>query len=133
MNFDVGNLDSSPMVALVTKLNACVSQLEQFAVKVHDFPGAGNTGGRGTSALKFFNTHQLKVSTTINAYIFKYQNFVQIFIVSQLNLKILSHYYLWAVKILKILHNTTHTCCYIVFSRCNDTVHSSCNYFIENI
>ncbi|KAG8199196.1 hypothetical protein JTE90_016022 [Oedothorax gibbosus] len=57
---DVGKLDSTPLVALVTKLNSCVSQLEQFAVKVHDFPGAGNTGGRGTSALKFFNTHQLK-------------------------------------------------------------------------
>lgn len=62
---DVGKLDSAPLVALVSKLNACVSQLEQFAVKVHDFPGAGNTGGRGTSALKFFNTHQLKVCTSI--------------------------------------------------------------------
>ncbi|CAL1261818.1 unnamed protein product [Larinioides sclopetarius] len=59
-HFDAGKLDSSPLVALVCKLNACVSQLEQFAVKVHDLPGAGNVGGRGTSALKFFNTHQLK-------------------------------------------------------------------------
>ncbi|GBL82262.1 E3 ubiquitin-protein ligase TRIP12 [Araneus ventricosus] len=59
-HFDAGKLDSSPLVALVYKLNACVSQLEQFAVKVHDLPGAGNVGGRGTSALKFFNTHQLK-------------------------------------------------------------------------
>ncbi|KAF8784377.1 E3 ubiquitin-protein ligase TRIP12 like protein [Argiope bruennichi] len=58
--FDASNLDSSALVALVYKLNACVSQLEQFAVKVHDLPGAGNVGGRGTSALKFFNTHQLK-------------------------------------------------------------------------
>lgn len=48
-----------PLSALVQKLNACVSQLEQFPVKVHDLPGAVG-GGRGTSALKFFNTHQLK-------------------------------------------------------------------------
>ncbi|KAG8229177.1 hypothetical protein J437_LFUL009894 [Ladona fulva] len=46
--------------ALVTKLSGCVSQLEQFPVKVHDLP-AGTGGPRGgTSALKFFNTHQLK-------------------------------------------------------------------------
>lgn len=59
-HFDADKIDSSALVALVCKLNACVSQLEQFAVKVHDLPGAGNVGGRGTSALKFFNTHQLK-------------------------------------------------------------------------
>lgn len=54
-------INSSWMGALVTKLNGCVSQLEQFPVKVHDLP-AGSGGGRGgTSALKFFNTHQLKV------------------------------------------------------------------------
>jgi E3 ubiquitin-protein ligase TRIP12 len=45
--------------AFVAKLNGCVTQLEQFPVKVHDFPSG--TGGRSnTSALKFFNTHQLK-------------------------------------------------------------------------
>lgn len=54
------HLEPSTLAMLVNKLNACVSQLEQFAVKVHDLPGAGNVGGRGTSALKFFNTHQLK-------------------------------------------------------------------------
>lgn len=54
-------INSSWMGALVSKLNGCVSQLEQFPVKVHDLP-AGSGGGRGgTSALKFFNTHQLKV------------------------------------------------------------------------
>ncbi|XP_054708683.1 E3 ubiquitin-protein ligase TRIP12-like isoform X2 [Uloborus diversus] len=58
--FEADKLDTAPLSALVSKLNACVSQLEQFAVKVHDLPGAGNIGGRGTSALKFFNTHQLK-------------------------------------------------------------------------
>lgn len=46
--------------AFVAKLNGCVTQLEQFPVKVHDFP-AGMGGRSNTSALKFFNTHQLKV------------------------------------------------------------------------
>ncbi|XP_073822012.1 E3 ubiquitin-protein ligase ctrip isoform X5 [Musca autumnalis] len=59
----VGNLpgiDATAFAAFVAKLNACVTQLEQFPVKVHDFP-AGPGGGRSnTSALKFFNTHQLK-------------------------------------------------------------------------
>lgn len=55
-------VNSTWMGALCAKLNGCVSQLEQFPVKVHDLP-AGSGGGRGgTSALKFFNTHQLKVS-----------------------------------------------------------------------
>ncbi|XP_068981584.1 E3 ubiquitin-protein ligase TRIP12 [Bombus flavifrons] len=46
--------------ALVTKLNSCVAQLEQFPVKVHDLPAGSGAGRGGTSALKFFNTHQLK-------------------------------------------------------------------------
>lgn len=58
------HLDTTPLSMLVAKLNACVSQLEQFAVKVHDLPGAGTGSTRGTSALKFFNTHQLKVDET---------------------------------------------------------------------
>lgn len=41
--------------SFVAKLQGCVTQLEQFPVKVHDFYGRSNT-----SALKFFNTHQLK-------------------------------------------------------------------------
>jgi hypothetical protein len=50
------------MSALVAKLSGCVSQLEQFPVKVHDLPAGTGTGrAGGTSALKFFNTHQLKV------------------------------------------------------------------------
>ncbi|KAI8120764.1 E3 ubiquitin-protein ligase TRIP12 [Lucilia cuprina] len=54
------NIDATAFGAFVSKLNACVTQLEQFPVKVHDFP-AGPGGGRSnTSALKFFNTHQLK-------------------------------------------------------------------------
>ncbi|CAG5095477.1 Similar to Trip12: E3 ubiquitin-protein ligase TRIP12 (Mus musculus) [Cotesia congregata] len=46
--------------ALVHKLNSCVAQLEQFPVKVHDLPAGSGAGRGGTSALKFFNTHQLK-------------------------------------------------------------------------
>ncbi|XP_062124204.1 E3 ubiquitin-protein ligase TRIP12 isoform X5 [Drosophila sulfurigaster albostrigata] len=45
--------------AFVAKLNACVTQLEQFPVKVHDFQ-AGPGGRSNQSALRFFNTHQLK-------------------------------------------------------------------------
>ncbi|KAL3281120.1 hypothetical protein HHI36_004342 [Cryptolaemus montrouzieri] len=57
---EMGELNSGWMSALVTKLNGCVSQLEQFPVKVHDLPAGSGAGRGGTSALKFFNTHQLK-------------------------------------------------------------------------
>ena len=53
-------IDPVPLATLVAKLNACISQLEQFPVRVHDFVGLGNGNTRGASALKFFNTHQLK-------------------------------------------------------------------------
>lgn len=55
-------INSTWMSALVAKLSGCVSQLEQFPVKVHDLPASSGAGRGGTSALKFFNTHQLKVS-----------------------------------------------------------------------
>ncbi|XP_035278065.1 E3 ubiquitin-protein ligase TRIP12-like [Anguilla anguilla] len=58
-----GRLDpceSGPLLALVHKMNSCLSQMEQFPVKVHDFPSGNGTGSRGSQALKFFNTHQLK-------------------------------------------------------------------------
>lgn len=45
-------MENSAFSSFVAKLNGCVTQLEQFPVKVHDGPN--------TSALKFFNTHQLK-------------------------------------------------------------------------
>lgn len=51
------DINASCLSALVTKLSGCVSQLEQFPVKVHDLPA----GTGSTTALKFFNTHQLKV------------------------------------------------------------------------
>ncbi|EDL02177.1 thyroid hormone receptor interactor 12, isoform CRA_g [Mus musculus] len=55
----------APLLALVHKMNNCLSQMEQFPVKVHDFPSGNGAGGsfslnRGSQALKFFNTHQLK-------------------------------------------------------------------------
>uniref|UniRef100_A0A670JZU7 E3 ubiquitin-protein ligase n=1 Tax=Podarcis muralis TaxID=64176 RepID=A0A670JZU7_PODMU len=43
-------LENAPLLAL----------MEQFPVKVHDFPSGNGTGSRGSQALKFFNTHQLK-------------------------------------------------------------------------
>ncbi|XP_063973938.1 E3 ubiquitin-protein ligase TRIP12 isoform X1 [Diachasmimorpha longicaudata] len=57
-----GPIDMNPGAfgALVNKLNSCVAQLEQFPVKVHDLPAGSGAGRSGTSALKFFNTHQLK-------------------------------------------------------------------------
>lgn len=54
------------MLPLVQKLMACLHQLEQFQVKVHDLPGGATSSGRGPNALKFFNTHQLKVSKLSN-------------------------------------------------------------------
>lgn len=60
-NNDIKNLNPGAFGALVAKLNSCVAQLEQFPVKVHDLPAGSGAGRGGTSALKFFNTHQLKV------------------------------------------------------------------------
>ncbi|KZC11246.1 putative E3 ubiquitin-protein ligase TRIP12 [Dufourea novaeangliae] len=54
------DLNPGAFGALVAKLNSCVAQLEQFPVKVHDLPAGSGAGRGGTSALKFFNTHQLK-------------------------------------------------------------------------
>ena len=56
--------DPCSMLPLVSKLMACLHQLEQFQVKVHDLPGGATSSGRGSNALKFFNTHQLKVSSS---------------------------------------------------------------------
>ncbi|XP_030600494.1 E3 ubiquitin-protein ligase TRIP12 isoform X2 [Archocentrus centrarchus] len=59
----LGRLDpaeNAPYLAMVHKMNSCLSQMEQFPVKVHDFPSGNGNGSRGSQALKFFNTHQLK-------------------------------------------------------------------------
>ncbi|XP_069474400.1 E3 ubiquitin-protein ligase TRIP12 isoform X2 [Ambystoma mexicanum] len=58
-------MGNGPLLSLVHKMNNCLSQMEQFPVKVHDFPSGNGTGSsfslnRGSQALKFFNTHQLK-------------------------------------------------------------------------
>ena len=53
-------LDPEPLAVLVSKLNACVSQLEQFPTNIQNVIGTETGSIRGTSALKFFNTHQLK-------------------------------------------------------------------------
>eukprot|EP00063_Salmo_salar_P094514 XP_014069349.1 PREDICTED: E3 ubiquitin-protein ligase TRIP12-like isoform X1 [Salmo salar] len=52
--------ENGPLLSLVHKMNNCLSQMEQFPVKVHDFPSGNGNGSRGSQALKFFNTHQLK-------------------------------------------------------------------------
>ncbi|XP_034951039.1 E3 ubiquitin-protein ligase TRIP12 isoform X2 [Chelonus insularis] len=57
---NIVDLNPGAFGALVSKLNSCVAQLEQFPVKVHDLPAGSGAGRGGTSALKFFNTHQLK-------------------------------------------------------------------------
>ncbi|RWR98995.1 putative E3 ubiquitin-protein ligase TRIP12-like protein [Dinothrombium tinctorium] len=51
------DLNSAPLDVFVNKLNAYISQPEQFPVRVHDVIGSGI---RGTIALKFLNTRQLK-------------------------------------------------------------------------
>ena len=45
----VGRLDpteNGPYLALVHKMNSCLSQMEQFPVKVHDFPSGNGNGSR---------------------------------------------------------------------------------------
>ncbi|XP_049887493.1 E3 ubiquitin-protein ligase TRIP12 isoform X2 [Pectinophora gossypiella] len=54
MSLERGSGSGGALSALVCKVNACVSHLEQFPVRVHDLPARP-----ATSALKFFNTHQL--------------------------------------------------------------------------
>lgn len=39
-------LGNGPLLALVHKMNNCLSQMEQFPVKVHDFPSGNGTGSR---------------------------------------------------------------------------------------
>uniref|UniRef100_A0A0A9XLJ3 E3 ubiquitin-protein ligase n=3 Tax=Lygus hesperus TaxID=30085 RepID=A0A0A9XLJ3_LYGHE len=53
---DTSGMDTTCFQMLISKLNSCISQLEQFPVKVHDLPAPAGS----TTALKFFNTHQLK-------------------------------------------------------------------------
>ncbi|EDO27370.1 predicted protein [Nematostella vectensis] len=60
---DQSNVDNKPALAsLITKLHCCVNQVEQFPVKVHDAPSgtSSSSGSRGSQALRFFSTHQIK-------------------------------------------------------------------------
>lgn len=52
-------LQVAPLNALIQKLHLCINQLEQLPVKVHDTPG-GAVGTRGSQALRFFSSHQIK-------------------------------------------------------------------------
>lgn len=49
--------DNGPYLAVVHKMNSCLSQMEQFPVKVHDFP-SGNGNGSRFAAIKmdFYGT-----------------------------------------------------------------------------
>lgn len=38
--------DNGPYLAVVHKMNSCLSQMEQFPVKVHDFPSGNGNGSR---------------------------------------------------------------------------------------
>ncbi|XP_046911812.2 E3 ubiquitin-protein ligase TRIP12 [Dermatophagoides farinae] len=57
-NIDQLNFDTKPMAILVNKLNACVSQLEQFPVRVQDYA----VHPRSSHAFKMINSHLLKIS-----------------------------------------------------------------------
>lgn len=58
-SFNVTELNPSALTTLIDNLNSCISHLEQFPVKVHDI-SCRNFSRRGTTALRFFNTHHLK-------------------------------------------------------------------------
>lgn len=57
-NLEELSLDPNPLTILINKLNACVSQLEQFPIRVHDFPSSNRT----SHAYKFFASHLIKIS-----------------------------------------------------------------------
>ncbi len=38
--------ENGPLLSLVHKMNNCLSQMEQFPVKVHDFPSGNGNGSR---------------------------------------------------------------------------------------
>lgn len=52
---ETNSASTTGMAILLSKLHGCLNQLEQFPVRVNDLPGR-----RGSQALKFFNSHQIK-------------------------------------------------------------------------
>lgn len=53
-NIDEMNFDPKPFSILVSKLNACVSQLEQFPLRVQDYH---TISSRGSHPFKYFSSH----------------------------------------------------------------------------
>lgn len=49
------------ILLLLQKLHGCISQTENFPVRVYDMPGR-----RGTQAMKFFNSHQIKCNLELH-------------------------------------------------------------------
>lgn len=45
-------IEYAPYLALVQKMNSCLSQMEQFPVKVHDFPSGNGNGSRSVTLHK---------------------------------------------------------------------------------
>lgn len=45
-------VENAPYLALVHKMNSCLSQMEQFPVKVHDFPSGNGNGSRSVTLHK---------------------------------------------------------------------------------
>ena len=60
----VGRLEpteNAPYLALVHKMNSCLSQMEQFPVKVHDFPSGNGNGSRSVVGHKRVRSDHLEV------------------------------------------------------------------------
>lgn len=69
----LGRLDPSenaPYLALVHKMNSCLSQMEQFPVKVHDFPSGNGNGSRFVAFYGLFVFTQYLVLLRCSVYIF---------------------------------------------------------------
>lgn len=52
------------LTCLVARLLSCIAQSEQYPVRTNDIPATQQQGGgtlRGANALRFFQTHQIKV------------------------------------------------------------------------
>lgn len=52
--------ENGPLLALVHKMNSCLSQMEQFPVKVHDFPSGNGNGSRYDFSLTSFYLPSVK-------------------------------------------------------------------------
>lgn len=61
-SIDEQKVDPKPLSILISKLNACVSQLEQFPLRVHDYANSSSNSRGGSHAIKFLSTHHVKVS-----------------------------------------------------------------------